>query len=540
MPSESSPSAFRPRLFVRGDIDGFFGLALDNLIQVLLISALWTQVLGFSTERLYGRILPGVAVSLVVGNLFYAWQARELARKTGRSDVCALPYGINTVSLIGYVFLVMLPAKLAAANRGASPAEAEQIAFAAGVVAAIGSGVLEAGGAFVVGWLRRWTPARGHAGHPGRHRHHLHRRRLSVEDLRLAAGRVPAARRRAPDLLRPGALPLRAAGRPGGGHARHGAGLADPDAATSSSAAFAAATTQLGLHLPVPVLGAIARGIGRRRAAGPPWAWSSPWGSSTSSARCRTSTARPRPATTTRPTPSLLANGIGTVLGASFGSPFPTTIYIGHPGWKALGARIGYSVVNGVFFTIIGCTGAAALVGYLVPIEAGMAIVLWIGIVMVAQAFQATPREHAPAVAVGLLPGIAAWGALMLKNGLRAAGLGTAGASVLGCASAASRTGRRGGAWGLRARARVPAHQHGVGGADRGNHRAPLRPGRAVGAGGAALSLVGLVHSYAYSPADTIQDLAFGKAWPFALAYALLAGLLAAGRWLRPDQAAGH
>ena len=43
---------------------------------------------------------------------------------------------------------------------------------------------------------------------------------------------------------------------------------------------------------------------------------------------------------------------------------------------------------------------------------------------IVAQAFQATPREHAPAVVVGLLPGIGAWGALMAKNGLRAAGLG--------------------------------------------------------------------------------------------------------------------
>jgi len=143
---------------VRGDVDGFFGLALDNLIQILLISSLWTQVLGFSSARLYERILPGVAISLVVGNLFYAWQARELARKTGRTDVCALPYGINTVSLIGFVFLVMLPAKLGAIHRGASLAEAESIAFAAGVVAAIGSGLIEAGGAFVIGWLRRWTP----------------------------------------------------------------------------------------------------------------------------------------------------------------------------------------------------------------------------------------------------------------------------------------------------------------------------------------------------------------------------------------------
>ena len=103
---------------------------------------------------------------------------------------------------------------------------------------------------------------------------------------------------------------------------------------------------------------------------------------------------------------------------------FPTTIYIGHPGWKALGARAGYSILNGVFVTIVCLTGTLAWIAWAIPIDAGMAIVLWIGIVITAQAFQATPRAHAPAVVVGLLPGVGAWGALMAKNGLRAAGLG--------------------------------------------------------------------------------------------------------------------
>ncbi len=47
--------------------------------------------------------------------------------------------------------------------------------------------------------------------------------------------------------------------------------------------------------------------------------------------------------------PSLMANGIGSVVAALFGSVFPTTIYIGHPGWKRLGARSGYSALNGIF-----------------------------------------------------------------------------------------------------------------------------------------------------------------------------------------------
>ncbi len=103
--------------------------------------------------------------------------------------------------------------------------------------------------------------------------------------------------------------------------------------------------------------------------------------------------------------PSLLVNGVGTLAAALFGSCFPTTIYIGHPGWKALGARAGYSILNGAFVTIVALTGTLALIAWAVPVDAGMAIVLWIGIVISAQAFQATPREHAPAVVVGLLPG---------------------------------------------------------------------------------------------------------------------------------------
>jgi adenine/guanine/hypoxanthine permease len=304
-------------------------------------------------------------------------------------------------------------------------------------------------------------------------------------------------------------------------------------------AAFANATAQLGLHLPVPVLGAMLEGIGGG-ALLTTLGVVIPMGlfNVVGSLQNLDSAAA---AGDDYPTmPSLLANGIGTLLGAGFGSPFPTTIYIGHPGWKALGARIGYSVVNGIFFTIIGCTGAAALVGYLVPIEAGMAIVLWIGIVMVAQAFQATPREHAPAVAVGLLPGIAAWGTLMLKTGLRSAGFGTAerpfSESLLG----------------ILGQADVAAH--GAFALEQGFLLTSMvwaaitveiierRFGRAAlwALGGSALSLVGLAHSYSFSPADTVQDLAFGKAWQFGLAYSLLAGFLFLGRWLRRDESTGH
>src|SRR5215470_2164592 len=146
----------RMRWFVHGDIDGFFGLALDNLVQLLVLSELCRTVLGFPDALIYGRVLPGAAVSLLVGNLFYAWQAMRLARATGRQDVSALPYGINTVSLFAYVFLVMLPARLAA--EAAGMADPARVAWHAGLVACFGSGAIELLGSTVSERIRRSTP----------------------------------------------------------------------------------------------------------------------------------------------------------------------------------------------------------------------------------------------------------------------------------------------------------------------------------------------------------------------------------------------
>ena len=117
-----------------------------------------------------------------------------------------------------------------------------------------------------------------------------------------------------------------------------------------------------------------------------------------------------------------MANGIGLVVASLFGSVFPTTIYIGHPGWKRLGARSGYSSLNGIFIAFLCSTGTIQVVLSLIPLEAGIGILLYIGIIIVAQSFQETPKEHAPAVALGLVPALAGWGLMMIETGLRAAG----------------------------------------------------------------------------------------------------------------------
>lgn len=509
------------RWFVRGDIDGFFGLALDNLVQLLVLSSLCLGVLGFPAELVFGRVLPGAAVSLLVGNLFYAWQARELARRENRSDVCALPYGINTVSLFAYVFLVMLPAKLAAQAAGA--ADPARVAWHAGLVACFGAGVIELVGSLVAERIRKSTP-----------RAALLSTLAGIAMTFIALG----------FLLRTYAQPIIGLGTLAiillvyFGRVRFRFGLPGGLVAVVLGTGFAWATGLaptgspggVSVHLPVPVLGELFAAL-----RGDYWltyfSVILPMGlfNVIGSLQNIESAQAAGDGYSTRS--SLAVNGLGCVVAAAFGSCFPTTLYIGHPGWKAMGARAGYSVLNGVFMSLICFTGTLSLIAWAVPIDAGMAIVLWIGIVIAAQAFQAVPRAHAPAVVMGLLPGLAGWSAFMAKAGLHAAGAGIPGgtpfsvdliktfgnsdiwidgalrleqgfilsAMILSAMTVAviERQFMRAAAWCLAA---------------------------------AALSAVGLLHSYQWTPADTVLRLA--PAWPWAIAYLVMGACFGAARWV--------
>jgi AGZA family xanthine/uracil permease-like MFS transporter len=506
------------RWFHRGDIDGFFGLAVDNLVQLLLIDALCRFVLGFSDALLYGQVLPGAAVSLLIGNLYYAWQARRLGAALGRDDICALPYGINTVSVFAHVFLVMLPAKLAATAAGA--ADPTMVAWQAGLVACFGSGMIELCGAFVAEKLRKATP----------------RAALLSTLSGVALGFISLGflfrsfARPVVGLVTFGVLLMVYFGRlkfrgnlPGGLVAvALGTLLAWQ---TGIAPVGAMPEAGHGFHLPLPVLGTLIDALTGDML----WTYLAvivPMGvfnvvGSLQNIEAAEAAGDPFPTT-----PSLAVNGLGTLAAAAFGSCFPTTIYIGHPGWKAMGARAGYSILNGVFVTVVCLTGTLAYIAWAVPIEAGMAIILWIGIVITAQAFEATPRHHAPAVVIGILPGVGAWGAMMAKAGLRAAGYdGTVHAMSPELVPAFQRADVWiDGAFALEqgfiftsmflAAATVAI-------IERKTTQAALWCFAA-----AALSALGFMHSYVWTPADTVLSLR--PAWPYAQGYALMGAILLA------------
>jgi AGZA family xanthine/uracil permease-like MFS transporter len=510
------------RWLVRGDLDGFFGLALDNLVQLLLIEALCRHVLDFPDDLLYGRVFPGVAVSLFVGNVYYAWQARRLAAATGRRDVCALPYGINTVSLIAFVFLVMLPARLAAQAAGAvDPARA---AWRVGLVACLGAGTIELVGSLVAERVRRATP----------------RAALLSTLAGIALGFISLG-----FLFRAFARPVVGlttlaiilltyfggvvfrGGLPGGLVA---VALGTALAWATGMAPGGTAPAGPAWHPPVPVLGELAAAL-----AGGQWlSYVSvilPMGIFTVVGSLQNIESAEAAGDSYPTRPSLAMNGLGTVAAAVFGSCFPTTIYIGHPGWKALGARSGYSVLNGAFMTGVCLTGTLAAISWAVPIDAGMAIVLWIGIVIAAQAFQATPRRHAPAVVVGLLPGIAAWGTLMAKNGLRAAGVGAPGGPPFSAALIPAFLGSDTwihGAFALEQGFIFSSMVLAAATVEVIERRFVRAAAWCLAA--ALLCAAGLMHAYRFTAGDTALDLA--AAWPWAAGYALMAAVFLGARWV--------
>src|SRR3546814_19141634 len=83
----------QPRWFVPGDLNGFFGLVVDNLSILGFIAAALVGIFAMPADVVFQRKFPGTALGVLVGKLLYTVMARRLAASTGRDDVTALPLG---------------------------------------------------------------------------------------------------------------------------------------------------------------------------------------------------------------------------------------------------------------------------------------------------------------------------------------------------------------------------------------------------------------------------------------------------------------
>lgn len=397
-----------PKLWVKGDLNGVFGLATNSITNTLVAVSLMQFVIGFPKEILFGKIVPGLVLSLAVGNIYFAWMAFRLGKKEGRDDVTAVPYGISVPHYFLVTFAIMLPIKLTTGDLN--------LAWSVGVAWCFVHAVVAAIGAFIGPTLQRLTPRAALLG-----------TLAGVAITYIAMGAAFNAWNVAwLSMITLGIIfvgwlaniefPFKI---PAGLLAVIIGIIVGWASGFMKIEALQAAVSDIAISIPVPQIQVFLAGLPKIL---PYLITAIPLAiylfleslSNVESAIVGGDKYSTREA--------MLAAAGGTLVASLFGSPFPTLIYIGHPGWKSVGSRVGYSWATGVIMLVLGTTGLLGILSALIPVESILPILIYIGLLITSQAFNASPKRHAPAVAIAIIPWIADYVITQVNNGLSAAG----------------------------------------------------------------------------------------------------------------------
>jgi len=402
-------ASHRYRWAAPGDVNALCGLAIDNLAGLVLTVSLLSTVFGYPAEFALSHLVPGTAVGVIVGDLLFTWLAFRLARRTGRTDVTAMPLGLDTPSTFGMVFLVVGPAYAAARGSGLEELAAARHAWHIGMCSIVASGLFKLVCSVGAGRLHRLVPRAALLGSLTAIALALISFLPMLEILAsplvglVALGIILAsltARLPVPAGI-PGALLALLAG-----WGVHAAGTAlgwipqrDAHAAIDTAAVlwpvgwltalrfeWVAAWNDTIPYLPIVIpfaLGTVVGGID-----------------------CAESAAA---AGDEYDTGSVIAvEAVATLLAGVCGGVIQTTPYIGHPAYKAMGGRAAYTLATALVIGGAGLTGTFAWLYQAIPAAAILPVLIFIGLEITAQSFHATPQRHYPAVAIACVPALAA------------------------------------------------------------------------------------------------------------------------------------
>lgn len=409
----------KPALWVPGDWNAFFGFGTNILVNLLVLTGLLRYVLNMPDELVFGRILPAVGLMLCLSTVYYAWLAYKLAKETGRTDVCALPSGISVPHMFVVVFVIMLPISLTSGD----PIKG----WEAGLTwVFVQSFVLMIGG-YIAPYIRKITPRAALLG------------TLAGVSIAFISLRPALEMFMTPVI---GVVCFAIILLSWFGGVRYFKGIPAGLVAIAVGTLIAWGSTAMGLNyggltlenltqsvtsfgfsVPIPALGHVFSGF---EFIGIILVTAIPFGIY-DLVEAMDNVESAAVAGDSFPTTRVLtADGVISLIGCCMGNPFINAVYIGHPGWKAMGGRIGYSAATGVAVLVLCWLGIIALFSSFIPIVAISPILLYIGMLIGSQAFQETPKSHAPAIIVALMPHLAAWGKLQIDNVLGAAGTNAA------------------------------------------------------------------------------------------------------------------
>ena len=415
----SMTTAIRPKFWVPGDWNALFGFGTNILVNVLVLTGLLRFVLKMPDALVFGRILPALGLMLCLSTGYYAFLAWRLARQTGRTDVCALPSGISVPHMFVVTFVVMLPIGIATKD----PVQA----WEAGLTwVFIQSFVLILGG-FIGPAIRRITPRAALLGSLAG---------ISITFISMS----PAAQVFSTPVIGVVCFAVILANWFGG--VKYFGGVPGGLVAIAAGTAIAWGSNLLGLgygdlavskvlgsvvnfgfSFPIPAVDHVFSGF---QYLGVILVTAIPFGiydliEALDNVESAAAAGDSFPTTRV-----LCADGVISLIGCLLGNPFINAVYIGHPGWKAMGGRIGYSAVTGIVVLVLTWFGIISVLMAIIPVVAILPILLYIGMLIGSQAFQELPNRHAPAIVLALLPQIAAWGKTQIDNALGAAGTSAA------------------------------------------------------------------------------------------------------------------
>ncbi|MDY0161951.1 hypothetical protein [Desulfobotulus sp.] len=379
-------------LFKREDLDGFFALFQNNLANFVII-AISMLAMGYPASIVYGRVIPGVAVAVLFGNLYYAYMARKLAQKEGRIDVTALSYGVSTPVMFIYLFGVLKPAL----NITGDP----ELAWKIGLAACFLGGVIEILGSLIGKWIHARLPRAAMMG------------ALAGVAFAFIGGELFFRTYEMPivglvvltiiliGLITKKPMPFKI---PASLFAIVIGTVMAYSIGGASLGQIQQGFSVFGFYMPLPTLGLIhglqllsTEMIGL-------FAILLPISIYNFIETMNNVEAMASAGDRYNVQEAQAADGAGTIIGTFFGGVFPTTVYIASIGSKWMNAGQGYSILNGFVFLLASVSGIIAAMASIIPVPVIAPILVFVGISMISQAFDSVQNRHYPAVVIAMFP----------------------------------------------------------------------------------------------------------------------------------------
>jgi AGZA family xanthine/uracil permease-like MFS transporter len=419
-----------------GDVNAFFGLMLDNVaVMVFLVSTISSSTppeeqkgrYSFTPQFVITRMIPGTALGVLIGDLVYTWMAFRLARRTGRSDITAMPLGLDTPSTFGIGLLVLLPAlQQGRVQHGMNHDTAMLFAWHVGLTILVFVGLFKVCCAPLGNAVRRWVPRAGLLGSLAAIALAL----IAFVPLWLDIAAMPLVGMLSLTLILVTLLAHRSLpGNVPGAFAAVGVGvlaylvfgqfgnLLHWNLVSPPHQAGPASAWQLPSLMPEVVWDRVWwERVGTTALAMMPVALPFALATIVGGIDCTESAAAAGDEYDTRTI--LLTEGVASVLAGLCGGVIQNTPYIGHPAYKAMGGRAAYTLATALFVAAVGYFGWFRYLFEWLPEAAMFPILVYVGLEITAQSFRATPVRHYPALAIAALPALAYLATIPLNRAL--------------------------------------------------------------------------------------------------------------------------